>query len=432
MIGALSIIVVIATGGLLLFKKEQVEDRMATQQAALAPFYAAPDPIPAEPGTLIRSEVMSNVTLRNGTAHRVLYTSLDSANQPVAVGGMVFVPTVEPPAGHDRKVVAWAHPTVGLADQCAPSRAASPLMDTDGWLGLMLDRGWVVTATDYYGLGTAGPKTYLIGQQEAKDVVNSVRAARNLGGSAAGTEWTVWGHSQGGHSALWTASLAAEIAPELKLLAVGAAAPAQQLLTIIEQQWETPVGWVIGTEAVVSFQDYYRQFQILDTVSRSGRAQVETLNSECVIADSVRATVSDKLDGAFFASNPLANPQWVMIAKQQTPPMPPKGMPMFMSEGTKDQVVLAGTNARMQQVWCSVGVNMTADWLGDVGHMAVANASGPSFVEWAADRFAGKSNRPNCSIPPASPPLPEPKLDPAVEREADALLRAYPLPPLTP
>ncbi len=259
-----------------------------------------------------------------------------------------------------------------------------------------------------------------------------MRAARALEGSAAGTEWTVWGHSQGGHSALWTAGLAAEIAPELKLLAVGAAAPAQQLLTIIEQQWETPVGWVIGTEAVVSFQDYYRQFQIMDTVSRSGRAQIETLNSECVRADAVRGELLDKLEGPFFGSNPLANPHWVMIAKQQTPPMPPRGMPMFMSEGTKDEVVLAGTNARMQQVWCAAGVDMTADWLGDVGHMAVANASGPAFVEWAADRFAGKPNRPNCSIPPASPPLPEPKLDPAVEAEAEALSRKYPLPPVSP
>ncbi len=159
MVGAVAIVLAIAGGGFVLFKKEQVEDRIASEQAALSPFYTAPNPIPTKPGTLIRTEVMSNVTLRNGTAHRVLYTSLDAANQPVAVGGMVFVPTVEPPAGKERKVVAWAHPTVGLADQCAPSRAASPLMDTDGWLGLMLDRGWVVTATDYYGLGTAGPKT---------------------------------------------------------------------------------------------------------------------------------------------------------------------------------------------------------------------------------------------------------------------------------
>ena len=38
--------------------------------------------------------------------------------------------------------------------------------------------GWVVAATDYAGLGTPGTLEYLVGEAAARDVVNSVRAAR--------------------------------------------------------------------------------------------------------------------------------------------------------------------------------------------------------------------------------------------------------------
>lgn len=429
-IGALSLLAALGAGGWFLWKKDSVEHTIATDQAALDPFYTPPNPVPTDPGTLIRSEVMTNVNLTNATAHRVLYTSRNAANEPIAVGGMVFVPNSSPAPAKGRKVVAWAHPTLGQANQCAPSRSAMPLADTSGWLQQMLDRGWVVTATDYAGLGTPGPKTYLLGQQEAKDVVNSVRAARNLKETGAGKDWIVWGHSQGGHSSLWTAVLAQQIAPELNLLAVGAAAPAQQLKTIVDKQWNTDVGWVIGVEAVVSFQDHYSQFQITETLSDAGRSEIASLNTECVIVDAMRSALLSKFRGPFFREDLLQDPQWVMVAEQQTPPQPPKGMPLFLSEGTKDQVVIAGTNANLQNQWCQAGVNMAVQWLGGVGHMAVADASGPAFVEWADARFAGKPNDRNCMFPPAVAPIPEPVVNPEIQRQADDLLRKYPLPPL--
>ena len=55
----------------------------------------------------------------------------------------------------------------------------------------MVDRGYVVAATDYPGLGTPGPHPYLVGVSEARAVVDSVRAARTMpqaGAADAGTD----------------------------------------------------------------------------------------------------------------------------------------------------------------------------------------------------------------------------------------------------
>ncbi len=107
--------------------------------------------------------------------------------------------------------------------------AAPVLPDRSGAIpGLddMLSRGFVVVATDYVGLGTPGQHPYLIGESEARSVLDSVRAARRFPGAKAGDTFAVWGHSQGGHAALFTGQLAASYAPELKLAGVAAAAPA--------------------------------------------------------------------------------------------------------------------------------------------------------------------------------------------------------------
>ena len=114
-----------------------------------------------------------------------------------------------------------------MGDACVPSRSANPLQDTDNWLDQMMQLGWVVVVDRLRrASGTPGPNLYLVAQSEVRDVVNAVRAARNVPEAEAGTRYATWGHSQGGHSSVWTGHLGEEYAPELDLLGVAAAAPA--------------------------------------------------------------------------------------------------------------------------------------------------------------------------------------------------------------
>ena len=371
-------------------------------QAKIADFYVPPTPLPAELGTVIRTEPLG-VEVPGATALRFLYTSQRPDGAPAASSGMIFIPTSPAPA-EGRPVVAWAHGTLGMGDACAPSRSDKPLGDTANWLDQMISLGYVVVATDYTGFGTPGPNLYLVGQAEARDVVNSVRAARNIPEAAAGSEWIVWGHSQGGHSALWTGELAKELAPELTLKAVAAAAPAANLADIMDAQWQTAVGWAIGPEVVTSWPDYYSNLTAEGFVSPAGLRNTERLANECIVSAALEGFVRTDFGQAYFEQKPTDNPSWAAAAKEQTPAPLPASMPVFVAQSIADTVVLAWPNAALQNEWCAAGSDITMAWLGVVSHQDTAMTVGPEAVAWMDDRFNDRPTTRTCNVPPPVAP----------------------------
>jgi acetyl esterase/lipase len=152
--------------------------------------------------------------------------------------------------------VAWAHPTSGIVPHCAPSLAIFLFQQIQG-LRSMVERGYVVAATDYPGLGTPGPHPYLVGVSEARAVIDSVRAAGTLPGAGGGTRFVVWGHSQGGQAAIFTGLIAKTYASELALLGVAAAAPATDLATLMNDDIASVGGRNITAMTLWSWQRVY-------------------------------------------------------------------------------------------------------------------------------------------------------------------------------
>ena len=90
-------------------------------ESDLDAFYRAPEGFEDEaPGTLLREEPMQATT--GATAYRMLYRTIGAEGQPVAASGFVAWPSSDPPEG-GFPIVALGHATVGLADECAPSRS---------------------------------------------------------------------------------------------------------------------------------------------------------------------------------------------------------------------------------------------------------------------------------------------------------------------
>src|ERR1700744_2769967 len=198
----------------------------AARAEAQTPFYhASTAEIAGPPGTLIRSEPMGFAPA-GAQAYRVLYRSIGLHGEPIAVSGTIIVPLGPAPAG-GRPIVAWAHPTSGIAPQCGPSLATVRVEQIMG-LRDMVRRGYIVTATDYPGLGAGGPHPYLVGVSEGRAVLDSVRAAQNLTHER-GVDVAFWGHSQGGQAVLYAGLLAGSYAPDLHVVGVAAAAPATEL-----------------------------------------------------------------------------------------------------------------------------------------------------------------------------------------------------------
>ena len=153
-------------------------------------------------------------------------------------------------------IVAWAHPTTGVVERCAPSRARIRFQMISG-LRTLLQHGYVVVATDYPGLGTDEPHPYLVGDSEARAVIDSVRAVRAIPGVLASRRYFVWGHSQGGQAALFTGMISRSYAPELTLLGVAAAAPATDLGALMQADMNTFGGRNITAMTLWSWSKVY-------------------------------------------------------------------------------------------------------------------------------------------------------------------------------
>src|SRR5262249_12662800 len=152
-------------------------------------FYQASDQeLQGPAGSLIRFEPIPFAP--NGAqAYRILYRSTGLKNEPIAVSGIAVIPAGPAPAA-GRPIVAWAHPTTGVVQHCAPSLAIFGLQQIQG-LRPLIESGDIVVATDYPGLGTAEPHPYLVGDSEGHSVIDSVRAARMLPAAMAGDRFVV-------------------------------------------------------------------------------------------------------------------------------------------------------------------------------------------------------------------------------------------------
>lgn len=240
------------------------------QPRAPSAFYTIPQPLPAEAlGTILRMERIEN---EHGDAelYRVLYLSTGYAGAPTAVSGLIIVPTTPAPAA-GRPVIAWTHGTVGVAPNCAPSLIPEAIYRRPlPGLTEFIEAGYVIVATDYQGLGTAGPHPYLVGTSAAMNALDSVRAVQNFAAANATSDFVVWGESQGGHTALFTGQLATDYAPELHLRGVVASAPAANLTELFKSKIAEPeaVGNLLVAMALNAWSQVYPEAQ-LDEVDRA-------------------------------------------------------------------------------------------------------------------------------------------------------------------
>ena len=164
--------------------------------------------VPA-PGGLIRTVPLNPELSVAGAAraYRILYSTTDQHNSPAVSTGVVFVPPGEAPPG-GWPVIAWAHGTVGLGDDCTPSAQPRSARDNE-YLSHWLSEGYVVVGSDYTGLGTPGLMSYLNSVATAHAIIDSVIAAHHMG-LPLSPKWALVGQSQGGAAAVASARWATE------------------------------------------------------------------------------------------------------------------------------------------------------------------------------------------------------------------------------
>lgn len=365
----------------------------AIDTATEAPFYRPPDPVPeGQPGGLVRTEKILGAPA-GAEAWRILYHSTDVHGTDILVSGVVLAPTGKAPAG-GRTVVSWGHPTTGAAERCAPSLNVEPfnlmgVVDPFGVEGLddLLAAGFVVAATDYPGMGVAGPDSYLIGTTEGNSVLDVARAAAQIPAAAASSRLLLWGHSQGGHAVLFAAQDAATYAPELRLLGVAVAAPATELGALLKADIGDVAGVSIGAYAFSAYASVYGSTTpgaTLETIlTAAGAAATPSMYRLCLLSENSQLhAIATPLIGNYLRADPTALEPWASLLAANTPGAVALTVPLFVAQGDTDTLVRPGDTAAFAEAQCAAGTRVTYVALRGTGHGLVAFRALPKLLPW--------------------------------------------------
>jgi len=363
-------------------------------------FYDQPETLAGTtPGTLIRWEPMES---RDGNSvWRILYVSTDLHGEPIPVSGLIAVPPEDAPEG-GYPLLAVAHGTTGVARGCAPSLMlydgsdAMPSLYSDV-VEPFLDAGYAVVMTDYQGLGAAGSPSYVIGQIEGQNVLDSVRAARAFAEISLSEQLLLHGHSQGGHAAAFTMLLAPEYAPELAFDGVVLSAPATNLAgmfeSILNEDERSPITALVLYVAQ-AWSGTYPEASLDQVTTRLGQEAIDT------VIDNTCLTVS-ALASTFVAPSrlilPGATTTWADLLQQNTPEPGPWNAPVFIAQGEADGVIAPGFTAAYVEALCASGITVGYHTYPDATHFSVAGASEEDVLAWMEERLSGDEAPSTCT-----------------------------------
>ncbi len=364
--------------------------------------YQVPSPLsPGTPGAFIASgdaPALANL-LGAGRAWQLLYHSSDTAGHDIAVSGMLLVPKGSPPA-NGWPLIAWAHGTTGLADQCAPSIAPDLGRDFNAERELrgLLAHGFAVVASDYPGLGTPGVHTYLIGDADATAVADSVTAAHAVPGAPLTSSWLTVGHSEGGQTALFVAQTADRRAAQWHFLGTVAIAPASTLEALIplaaSSYDPTEQAYLLYALAGLSAVD--PNVRVASLVSPEAAPVLTDTTTGCI--DDIDNDLARRHIDALLAVDAATSAKLSdELARYDDPDRHAAAEPMLITQGLTDEDVPSGATDGLATRLCKLGDHLDYQRYPGLDHNTVIQGSLNAVLSWIDARFAGRTTPSTCS-----------------------------------
>jgi uncharacterized membrane protein HdeD (DUF308 family)/alpha-beta hydrolase superfamily lysophospholipase len=361
-------------------------------------FYTPPAHLPARSGVLLREQPYSAGLPNAARAWRILYTTTRDTGTPAVASAVVIASRRAPPG--PRPVIAWAHGTTGVATRCAPSLLASRWnADVIPALNRVIARGWVLVATDYVGLGTPGPHPFLIGQGEARSVLDSVRAANQMPQISLLNDVVVWGHSQGGHAALWTGMMAPSYAPDLKIAGIAALAPASDLVTLVKEVKDSLEGKIIAAYILNAYSRIYPDVSFNAYVRPAARVIVRETARRCLDLPEALVSGATKILAREqpYAEDPLKGALGRRLAENV-----PTGRiraPVLIAQGRSDPLVPPSMQATYVRKRCAAGQRLAYLTYGGRDHLSLL-APGSTLIRdllsWTQARLSDRREAAGC------------------------------------
>ncbi|WP_411341899.1 lipase family protein [Sphingopyxis sp. J-6] len=329
-------------------------------------------------------------------AWRVQYWTTNGSGARFAVTGIVAAPMEAIPP-RPRRVIAWTHGAWGVAEKCAPSLSPNFFEYSAGMNAVR--NGYVVVAPDYIGLASPTMHPFLVGPDTANAVLDGVRAAREIPGAASGGSFAVWGESQGGHAALWTALAARAYAPELTLVATAAAAPPTDLAANLREGSDKNARALLMSFALHSWSTLY-DFPLDSIANRTNQGIIHRLAENNCVAFNKKPKLGTVL-GILSVARATRNKDIARIepfgsfarANSVDPARVPG--PLLIAQSSKDTIVAPAVTRKFAKAVCKRGTPVRwIDMTGD--HGASAKDSAQETIGWITSRFDGNPPPNDC------------------------------------
>lgn len=361
-------------------------------------FYDAPASVPAEPGNLVRSEPFERGVPDGARGWRILYTTERADGTPALSSGLVVVPN---DAGRPAPLVSWAHGTTGRDVSCAPSLLPEPFESGALFvLDEVVANGWALVATDYIGLGADAPHGYLVGGDAGRAVLDAARAARQLPNVRLSDETVVWGHSQGGGSALWAGVLAGTYAPDAGVIGVGALSAASDLPAFVSNLQDMPGGSIFASYVLRGYADTYPDVRVADYVRASAALLVREMADRCLADRGIIVSVLESLvaGDTIWSREPGTGPLADRLAENV--PTGPIDVPLFMAQGTADPIIPPDSQAAFVAARCAADAgDFEYRTYEGYAHVDIVQAGSPLIADllaWTRDRWDGAPPTTSC------------------------------------
>lgn len=372
-----------------------------------SPFYDAPEVVPDQPGTLIRSEPADfyldpfKLVRAPADVTRIMFSTRDRHGTSIAVTGTVLTPTRPRRKRADRGLVVFAVGTQGMGSQCAPSRQMAVGREYESlFITGLLTRGYNVVVPDYQGLGMAGVHTYMSRDVQGHVVLDALRAAQDLGHPDIPVDGPVaiTGYSQGGGAAAAASEMWHEYAPELKVIgAVAGAVPGDLALTATGLDGGPYFGFLMY--AISGFiSDYEIDASLI--LNEKGQQLAADIKEQCLF-ESIRRYAFTKsssltIDGSSAADLLGAEPFRSIVAEQS---LGSNGrwprMPMLVIHSRMDDVIPFEAGRSLAETWVGNGAFVRLSTNHAPTHAAAALTSYGAAFAFLNARFAGRPMRGN-------------------------------------
>jgi hypothetical protein len=373
------------------------------------PFYVPPSPLPAgKPGDVIRWEKLDfkrSLTRQVPGAQGwlMMYLSTTATGAPVAVTGtVIYVPHKVPAQGvENRPIVAYGNEAQGLGDNCAVSRLIvhGQSGEPDMWKSL-IRAGYAIVSSDLEGLGTPDVHPFGVTRPAAQNVLDSLRAARNLEAAQLPKNGplAMFGYSQGGASVGMAAEIAPQYAPELNITAAAyGGAPINPLH--VSKFVEGGLFASINFGASVGYDAAYPELDLESFLNDRGKTVLKKVYGACI---DMIFQVSGQRSKRFLnpGMNPLEDPRWLKRFDENTlgfdPARAPK-IPIYYWHAAFDEASPVKDARTMRRQYCANGTPLRYVELVGLDHVY----GGPWWVDqaakWLAARLEGKRPDPgNC------------------------------------